>query len=158
MLQDEAQRDIQSGTTFLGESASMNATSSKFASDSTSFSKKNATDGKKSALFCNYCKKAGHLIDKCFKLHGFPPDFKFTKSKRTAATAEVSESAVPDSSAMVSSPNTLTPEMCSQIMSTIQSTQLKDTVPSSANFAGTFPSIACFSATNNITWIIDSGA
>ncbi|XP_016463938.1 uncharacterized protein LOC107786938 [Nicotiana tabacum] len=27
-------------------------------------------------LFCNYCKKEGHTIDKYFKLHGYPRTFK----------------------------------------------------------------------------------
>ncbi|XP_047263764.1 uncharacterized protein LOC124896268 [Capsicum annuum] len=29
-----------------------------------------------SPIFCKYCKKSGHLIDKCYKLHGYPTDFK----------------------------------------------------------------------------------
>jgi len=42
-----------------------------------------------SNLFCDHCKKTGHIKEKCYKLHGFPPDFKFTKEKNagTAATA-----------------------------------------------------------------------
>lgn len=43
-------------------------------------------------LFCNYCKKSGHVIDKCFKLHDFPADFKFTKPKRMAAQTEITSS------------------------------------------------------------------
>lgn len=34
-----------------------------------------------SPVFCKYCKKSGHLIDKCYKLHGYPADFKFTKGR-----------------------------------------------------------------------------
>ncbi|XP_049361514.1 uncharacterized protein LOC125826237 [Solanum verrucosum] len=43
----------------------------------------------KSNLFCDYCKKTGHIREKCYRLHGFPPDFKFTKGRnaRTAANA-----------------------------------------------------------------------
>ncbi|XP_070005311.1 uncharacterized protein [Nicotiana sylvestris] len=51
-------------------------------------------DGKK--------KKPGHLIDKCYKLHGFPPNFKFTKGKRIAANVttecEFSNDSNPNSS------------------------------------------------------------
>nr|XP_009759938.1 PREDICTED: uncharacterized protein LOC104212395 isoform X1 [Nicotiana sylvestris] len=39
-------------------------------------------------MFCNYCKKSGYLIEKCYKLHGFPPSFKFTKQKRTYGNAQ----------------------------------------------------------------------
>lgn len=35
-----------------------------------------------SPLVCKYCKKSGHLIDKCYKLHGFPSDFKFIKMRK----------------------------------------------------------------------------
>ncbi|XP_070004256.1 uncharacterized protein [Nicotiana sylvestris] len=38
-----------------------------------------------SNLFCKYCKKPEHLIDKCYKLHGFPTNFKFTKGRKAAA-------------------------------------------------------------------------
>ncbi|XP_070007569.1 uncharacterized protein LOC142165388 [Nicotiana tabacum] len=35
-----------------------------------------------------YCKTTSHIIEKCYKLHGFPPDFKFTKSKRSVACVQ----------------------------------------------------------------------
>jgi hypothetical protein len=28
---------------------------------------------------CTHCGITGHIVDKCYKLHGFPPGFKFTK-------------------------------------------------------------------------------
>lgn len=34
---------------------------------------------------CTHCGKSGHTIDKCYRLHGFPPGFKFTKSETTFA-------------------------------------------------------------------------
>ncbi|KAH0761006.1 hypothetical protein KY290_017079 [Solanum tuberosum] len=40
----------------------------------------------KSHLFCEYCKKYVHTRDKCYRLHGFPEDFKFTKCKNVAGT------------------------------------------------------------------------
>lgn len=33
-------------------------------------------------MVCNYCKKTGHTIDQCYKIHGFPSDLKITKSKK----------------------------------------------------------------------------
>lgn len=35
---------------------------------------------------CDYCKMQGHVMDECFKLHGYPPDWKF-KKKGTGSTA-----------------------------------------------------------------------
>ncbi|XP_060200622.1 uncharacterized protein LOC132628885 [Lycium barbarum] len=40
----------------------------------------------KASLFCRYCKKPGHLIDKCYKLHGYPAHYKLN-GKNMAATA-----------------------------------------------------------------------
>ncbi|XP_075104231.1 uncharacterized protein LOC107811066 [Nicotiana tabacum] len=46
---------------------------------------------RKNNIICRYCKKPGHQIDKCYKLHGYPPGFQI-KFKRTAAFAQVSDS------------------------------------------------------------------
>ena len=43
----------------------------------------------RSNIFCQYCKYAGHTKDKCYKLHGFPLDFKFTKGKTASGTSVV---------------------------------------------------------------------
>lgn len=37
---------------------------------------------KKVSLVHSYCKKPGHSIKICYRIHGFPTDFKFTKSKK----------------------------------------------------------------------------
>lgn len=55
-------------------------------------------DSRKSSLHCNYCKKPGHLIDKCYKLHGFSADFKFNKPKRFAAQVAVTDGSVSSNS------------------------------------------------------------
>ena len=38
---------------------------------------------------CTHCGKLGHTVDKCYKLHGFPPGFKF-KNNKNATTHQVS--------------------------------------------------------------------
>ena len=43
----------------------------------------------KSNLFCDYCKKSGHIEEKCYMLHGFPLDFKFTKRRNSESAANV---------------------------------------------------------------------
>ena len=90
LLQEEAQREIHSGSNFMTEAASL-AVHSGTSGSYPSSAKRPGVDSRKSNLQCNYCKKPGHLIDKCYKLHGFPADFKFTKGKRFAAQAEVSD-------------------------------------------------------------------
>ncbi|XP_019264502.1 PREDICTED: uncharacterized protein LOC109242125 [Nicotiana attenuata] len=43
---------------------------------------KGSYDAKKNSGICAYCKKLGHSIDKCYRVHGFPADFKFTKPRK----------------------------------------------------------------------------
>nr|XP_009778048.1 PREDICTED: uncharacterized protein LOC104227499 [Nicotiana sylvestris] len=44
-------------------------------------------DQNKGSMFCKYCKKFGHLVDKCYKLYGYPQGPKFNKGKKAAAHA-----------------------------------------------------------------------
>lgn len=34
---------------------------------------------------CTHCGKTGHKVEKCYRLHGFPPGFKFTKNRNASA-------------------------------------------------------------------------
>lgn len=33
------------------------------------------TGKKLSGLYCEHCKYTGHIIDKCFRIHGYPANF-----------------------------------------------------------------------------------
>ncbi|XP_059306243.1 uncharacterized protein LOC132057633 [Lycium ferocissimum] len=84
LIQEEKQREVQNTPKYPGESSSFVATNTSNGQRtfSTDFrGQRIGYDNKKSSLICKYCKKTGHLIDKCYKLHGFPPNFKFTKQK-----------------------------------------------------------------------------
>ncbi|XP_074322790.1 uncharacterized protein LOC141659761 [Apium graveolens] len=172
----ETQREIHSTGHFLPDSASLNVSKSYGSGNYNQGgnNKRFQTDTKK--LFCNYCKKQGHIIDKCYKLHGFPADFKFTKLKWMVANVEMSgqstvssQSVNPDNmsgpnqsagSSIVTGNNGFTgfiPELCSQFMQFLKSA----INISSANFAGTISnlsSVACFSDSNTANWILDSGS
>ncbi|XP_074361896.1 uncharacterized protein LOC141702107 [Apium graveolens] len=137
------------------------------------FKPKSFSDNKfKSNLQCNYCKKSGHLIDKCYRLHGFPNDFKFNKPKKFATNVDVSggnslqtNNAAVNSNALpsathVSSPAGLTQDMYNQLVSLLKNVQPTNNT-SSANFAGNsidLPYVTYLSAFHNNVWIIDSGA
>nr|XP_009787368.1 PREDICTED: uncharacterized protein LOC104235332 [Nicotiana sylvestris] len=45
-------------------------------------SQKGMNDSKRVSTICGYCKKPGHTIDKCYRIHGFLTDFKFTRQKK----------------------------------------------------------------------------
>lgn len=38
--------------------------------------------------YCTNCKVAGNIIERCFKIHGFPPNFKNFKNKKIAAVSQ----------------------------------------------------------------------
>ncbi|OIT32391.1 hypothetical protein A4A49_62029, partial [Nicotiana attenuata] len=127
-------------------------------------------------LFRRYCKKNGHLIEKCYKLHGYPQNFKFgNRNARARVAANVysnPESKVDNFSENPTPSTTITADQYKQLMNILQQVQVADEglnqYPSaSANFAGI---LACFchmscgtcsclkSHLNPGSWIIDSGA
>lgn len=106
-----------------------------FSNDSTSFytsvapgstnrfvSQKVQFDSKRqpSTVSCKYCKKPRHTIDKCYKLCGFPLDFKFTKSRKGSATyVQRTESSI-DSGHPGSTSHGFTKEQYQHLMSLLQ--------------------------------------
>ncbi|XP_070056862.1 uncharacterized protein [Nicotiana tomentosiformis] len=99
---------------------------SRFSAESVSFSASSApNNGQRSfnqriqfetkrpnqSISCKYCKKPGHIIEKCYKLHEFSPDFKFNKNKRSASCVyvDVSSSSIPSTP----SQGSITPDISS---------------------------------------------
>ncbi|XP_070045440.1 uncharacterized protein [Nicotiana tomentosiformis] len=179
LLFDEKQRNVSVGTQFPSTSASFSAGISKQGYSSTvNF------DPSKPNVTCKYCKKPGHTIDKCYKCHGFPPNFKFTISpnfRKTAAHVELTSPAesgigdistehgtVPQFEEMYVIPG-LTKDQYSQLMMLLQQSHLSPSpsasnLMGSVNFAGELipPGVsygACMlTKVDGIVWIIDSGA
>ncbi|KAJ8537607.1 hypothetical protein K7X08_014147 [Anisodus acutangulus] len=52
---------------------------------------KEKQDPKKNNLLCTYRKRNNHAVEKCYRLIGFPLDFKFTKSKKAQANAVMAD-------------------------------------------------------------------
>ncbi|XP_070050065.1 uncharacterized protein [Nicotiana tomentosiformis] len=88
MLQhDEKQKETPSPfPSFSNEVASFSVSSSPSNSNSNrSVNHRIQFDSRRvptSSLSCKYCKKPGYSIEKCYMLHGFPPEFKFIKNNR----------------------------------------------------------------------------
>jgi hypothetical protein len=51
---------------------------------STRFGKSNVIRKDRPTCTCTHCGVYGRTIEKCYKLHGFPPGFKFTKGRPAA--------------------------------------------------------------------------
>ncbi|XP_075074863.1 uncharacterized protein LOC142162413 [Nicotiana tabacum] len=87
---------IPSPQAFLADSVSFSASAasssySQYPTGQRSFNQKVQFEPKKprQSMSCRYCKKLGHTVGKCYKLHGFPADFKFTKNKRSTSCVRV---------------------------------------------------------------------
>lgn len=87
-MQDKKQREIHRTPVYLGELASfVAAKQSRGGKRFNDFKgQKTGYDVKRNSNICAYCKKPGHSIDKCYRIHGFPTDFKFTKQKKFQGT------------------------------------------------------------------------
>jgi hypothetical protein len=151
LLQDEKQREIHSPGQIFPEIASMHV---------------QAKYNESRKIICNHCKKPGHTAAKCYRLIGFPKDFKFTKSKHANACFHDTNHSLSSVDEMTSG-TSLTSEQCQQLVQFLQHTKLNSGNTTAgnteineirqANFAGI---MACSSLSchRNFTWIIDTGA
>ncbi|VFQ68470.1 unnamed protein product [Cuscuta campestris] len=108
LIQEEKQRDIQPVSQIIPDHASLSVTKPSYGYY------KGKPDAKKT-LYCDHCKKPGHVVNKCYRLIGFPKDFKFTKGKNASANSANIED---------SSEKQFNPNFCKQLLkllSTVQS-------------------------------------
>jgi hypothetical protein len=126
----------------------------------------------------------GHTVEKCYKLHGYPPGYKFTRGKNISSANQVSDSDVPQLP--------LTSEQCQQLLTMLRSKCPADLSPANSvipdnqdhllsEMAGNITNqFSCFNSTNlgdkhsvfsstslfqtavknavRYPWIIDTGA
>ena len=76
-----------------------------------------STKGKEKPI-CTHCGKTSHIADKCYRLHGFPPGFKF--KNKIAMAHQVS---IPQTQELVSNTSIgnfiFTPKQCQQLLALI---------------------------------------
>ncbi|GAB2301481.1 hypothetical protein Dimus_039382 [Dionaea muscipula] len=141
LIQEEKQREVHATSLLYTDSAALN---SHLDAGSHHQVQRLGSDAKKPGITCDYCKKSGHVISKCYRLHGFPPGFKFTKPKKIAAQAQGSSySSVVHSPTGSQSPATLIPgftqEQCNKLLGLLSSSTGTEGVhPSSGSVAGPF--------------------
>jgi len=69
VIQDEKQREIHAAPAYPGDSASF-LVGNVGERRNNEYKSNQGNYAKKSSLVCNYCKKTGHTIDQCYKIHG----------------------------------------------------------------------------------------
>uniref|UniRef100_M1E0W7 Retroelement pol polyprotein n=2 Tax=Solanum tuberosum TaxID=4113 RepID=M1E0W7_SOLTU len=140
----------------------------------------------RSSLFCEYCKRSGHTKDRCYKLHGYPPNSRFPKGKGSGSAGNVCAAEMnghghqneEDSALKKQMPLNLSKDQYEQLLNLLGTLQIgngnsnfdnSDNMMSGAvNLAGI---LACYSSITEIgdlscrctkltagSWIIDSGA
>ena len=70
LTQEERQRQVKSRADFQSEGTSFAAGINQ--NTAQRFSANRRTEGRRASLFCDHCKRSGHTVDKCYKLHGYP--------------------------------------------------------------------------------------
>ncbi|KAL6328799.1 hypothetical protein AAG906_003816 [Vitis piasezkii] len=111
---------------------------------------------KKDRPTCSHCGILGHTVDKCYKLYGYPPRYKF-KSKNPRAKAQANQT----SSRTTEASATLIALLSSQLHDNTPATpELQQPGPSVSSFNGIF-SISSVSFPNSLdssAWVLDTGA
>ena len=119
----------------------------------------NATNTRKSTLFCNYCKKQGHTKENCYRLHGFPTNSTRDNwnNKKVAAMVQADNS----NNNQTASPKLTVDQYNDQLFLLLANMILKVfqqlrilMMTSTCLLAGK----SCFLSMSHSTWIIDSGA
>jgi len=120
---------------------------------------------------CTHCKVPGHTADKCYRLHGFPPGFKFTKNLNKPSSSHSANNVQESDLVSVTQPQqhdpphavpqlTITHVQCQQLLSLLQQQSLIQ--QPFANMAGSIPTTpsapASISTSKFTPWIIDTGA
>ena len=69
--QEERQRELSSGSTFRGIESGAAALTVNFRPNAG-----NKNSERKERPLCSHCGITGHTVEKCYRLHGFPPGYK----------------------------------------------------------------------------------
>lgn len=178
ILQEEKQREIASAILPTPDSLAFLSRSSNSGSGVVPRYGHNAGGNqfvKKERPLCSHCGVVGHTVDKCFKLHGYPPRYKNPKAK-AYANHVTSDFAIDNTTFTTDTPPfTFTQAQYQQLLSLMQPRNTPDTQPQSfpqssalqvtsqtslepiPNMTGT---TFCLSSTSHsqINWIIDTGA
>ena len=126
---------------------------------------------RKERPFCTHCNTPGHTIEKCYKLHGYPPGYKQRQRPQSVPVNQVSTPATHDEQCKDSGSigvfmNTLNTDQYQQLMTMlsnhlVSSNPTSDTQPtSSTSYAAGICSFAPVTSKfpSSHLWLIDSGA
>jgi len=184
VLHEETQRGVHSGNQVNGttDSTAFNTNSQRWNNDrgNSEYKGNNQTlnqyaniDTRRNNSFCSYCKKQGHVKEKCYKLVGYPQSFKFNKPKRGYGNGQVNASMTEDEKNGNNTPGGMTSQgftsdQCEKLIQMLQTVQTRNlgTSGSEPNASGNCVGKCSitdifdyyFTTLGSNLWIIDSGA
>ena len=163
LIQEERQRQVRSFGPFQGEGASFHVN----ISNSTQAAAQRRQEGRRSQLFCTHCKRSGHTMDKCYKIHGYPNSGKQTSKPRQYRAANNVWACSEGTQDPPAFPG-LNQEQSKQLVQFITNLttnashkQEEEATTSATHMAGmneVLKTIHCLSAVQYDAWILDSGA
>uniref|UniRef100_A0A2N9I4I6 Integrase catalytic domain-containing protein n=1 Tax=Fagus sylvatica TaxID=28930 RepID=A0A2N9I4I6_FAGSY len=121
---------------------------------------------KKERPLCSHCGITGHTVDKCYKLHGYPPGYKFKNkmhsANQTSATGEETPSALYTSPV----PTVASYVVFSGFFEPFTATNVQPNYMPESRCLFIYPSPSCFSHISihgrtqfsHSSWILDTGA
>ncbi|XP_057250611.1 uncharacterized protein LOC130591346 [Beta vulgaris subsp. vulgaris] len=106
-----------------------------------------------SKYYCTHCEIPGHSIDRCFRVHGYPANFKGFKDKKVAALSS-NEEMIMDTNEDAAGPH-LSMDQYNQLMSMLKAAQPSTSSSTQAMVAG---NNFCLLSCSEYNWLLDSGA
>jgi hypothetical protein len=98
VFQEERQKELSGG---ILQSPSFDDSSALLSSISPSANIQNVKQAfRKPKPVCSHCGVIDHTVEKCYKIHGIPPRFKFTRNKSAGASSSANQAQIIDSSPM----------------------------------------------------------
>ncbi|XP_052627603.1 uncharacterized protein LOC128134170 [Lactuca sativa] len=151
--------------------SSQSVTKSQFSAFNSRFNSRNNNKNKSQIVQCKNCGVKGHTIEKCFKLIGYPKDFKsrsetnnqnnfvkiFSANSTTASSGSTGTNNFSDSIGD-SEFHQPTKDQYVKLLQLIGDRQVNEEASASANMAGTCLFKAFNTSVNSKKWIVDSGA
>ncbi|RVW90476.1 Retrovirus-related Pol polyprotein from transposon RE1 [Vitis vinifera] len=173
VVQEERQRSL----TTSNSPAFTAPVSSRFQAASRASSPTNASRSRKDRPLCTHCNILGHTVDRCYKIHGYPPGFRNRPNFRPNGSRpnqmlpnhlHTNQLTLTDGSIASASPPPLTHDQHNQLLALLSlhsssgsSASFGDSNPlqqSISNFTGILSLSPSSSTLNPSIWILDSGA
>ena len=164
LVQEERQRQVRNSSQFQGEGASFSASTTSY----TQTGGQKRPEVKRSQLFCTHCKRNGHTVERCYKIHGYPSKQGKPRTYRSAnnawaETERVEETAAPPLPGLNQEQSRQLYQFLSNLTtgnssSRSEGEEASASVAYMAGITQVLNNTHCLCALGGDVWILDSGA